>query len=88
MFKDILWEEMLQVTVPVYQKHFTKGDIDYLIAFYSSSTGQKMLRELPAIMGESMEAMTPIIQRYEETVQHRVDEEFAQAMKDSETKET
>jgi hypothetical protein len=46
-----------------------------------------MLRELPAIMGESMEAMTPIIQRYEETVQHRVDEEFAQAMKDSEKKE-
>jgi len=84
MFRDMPFDDMMQAMVPVYQKHFTKGDVDALIAFYSSPTGQKMLRELPAIMGEAMESMTPMIEKYMETVRHRVEEQFAQALKQSE----
>ena len=72
--------------VPIYQKHLTKGDIDALVAFYSSPTGQKMLRELPAIMAETMQAMMPSIEKYMETVRQRIDEQFAQALKQSEKK--
>lgn len=86
MFKNMPLEEMMQATEPVYQRHFTKGDIDSLVAFYTSPTGAKLLRELPSIMGEAMEAMTPIMERYVDTIQHRVDDEFAQALKDSEKK--
>ena len=50
MYKNMPFDDMLEAMVPVYQEHFTKGDIDTLIAFYSTPTGQKMLRELPAIM--------------------------------------
>jgi hypothetical protein len=83
MVKDIPWDEMIQAMVPVYQKHLTKGDIDALVAFYSSPTGQKMLREMPAIVGESMEAAMPIMQKHMETMKQRVDEETAKALKDS-----
>jgi len=86
MFKDMPWDEMMQAMIPAYQRHFTKGDIDTLIAFYSSPAGQKLLHELPAILSESMQAMTPILERYTETVKQKVNDEFAQALKQSNNK--
>ena len=86
MFRDMPLDDMMQAMVPVYQKHFTKGDVDALVAFYASPTGQKMLREMPAIMGEAMEAMTPTMEKYMETIRHRVDQQFAQALKQSDKK--
>jgi hypothetical protein len=86
MFKDMPWDEMIQSMVPVYQKHFTKGDVDALVAFYSSPTGAKMLREMPAIMGEAMQSMMPIMQKYMATVKERIDQETAAALKESEKK--
>jgi len=86
MFKNMPWDDMMQAMMPAYQKHFTKGDIQALMTFYSSPTGQKMLRELPAIMGESMQAMTPIIEKYMESVKQQVNDEFAQALKQSRQK--
>ena len=47
MVKDMPYDAMMQATIPVYQKHLTKADIDSLIAFYASPTGQKVLREMP-----------------------------------------
>jgi hypothetical protein len=68
-------DEMTQAMVPVYQKHFTKGDIDSLIAFYTSPTGQKVLQEMPEITGETMQAMTPIMAKYLEQSRQRVRQE-------------
>jgi hypothetical protein len=65
-------DEITQAMIPVYQKHFTKGDIDHLIEFYSSPTGQKVLEEMPAITGESMTAMMPIMTKYMEDSKQRV----------------
>jgi len=75
MFENMPWDEMMQAMAPVYEKHFTKGDIDSLIAFYSSPTGEKMLREMPSIMTEAMQNMTPIMTKYMETVQQRLQKE-------------
>jgi hypothetical protein len=79
--KAFPWDEMLQAIVPVYQKHFTKGDLTALIAFYSSPTGQKFLRETPAIAAESMQSMMPILQKYMATMNGHVQEEIAQMKK-------
>jgi len=86
MFKDMPLDEMMQAMVPVYQKHFTKGDVDALVGFYGSPTGQKMLHEMPAIMGEAMQSMMPIMQKYMATVKERIDQETAAEMKESEKK--
>ena len=55
-------DEMMNDMIPVYQRHFNKSDIDGLIAFYSSPTGQKFLREMPTVTAESMQACYPRIQ--------------------------
>ncbi|MGA6986193.1 MAG: DUF2059 domain-containing protein [Terriglobales bacterium] len=72
MFANMPWDEMMQATVPIYQKHFTKGDIDNLIVFYSTPTGEKILREMPSIATEAMRSMMPIVSKYVETVQKRL----------------
>ena len=86
MLKSMPLDEMMQAMVPVYQKHFTKGDVDALITFYSSPTGQKMLREMPAIMAEAMQSSMPIMHKYMETLRQKVEDEVAEALKQSEKK--
>jgi len=72
MMKDMPWDEMMQAMIPAYQKHFTKGDVDTVSAFYASPTGQKMLREMPAITAESMSGMMPIMQKYMDQIKNRI----------------
>jgi hypothetical protein len=80
--KNFPVEEMLQAMIPVYEKHWTKGDVDAMIAFYSTSTGQKVLRELPATVAEAMQAMQPIMQKRMSGMMERVQQEVAQTIKE------
>jgi hypothetical protein len=84
MLKDMPWDEMLEAMVPAYQKHFTRGDMDALTAFYSSPTGQKVMREMPGLMADSMETMMPIMNKYVEKVEHHMQDEVLAALKESE----
>jgi hypothetical protein len=86
MLKDMPFDEMMQASIPVYQKHFTKGDLGALTVFYSSPTGQKVLHEMPAIMADSMNAMMPIMQRQMEKVTQRVQDEMEAMLKESQKK--
>jgi len=52
IFKALPVDEMVDAIVPIYQKHLTKADLAAVTAFYSSPAGQKILKELPAIMSE------------------------------------
>jgi len=83
MWKEMPFDEMLEAMVPAYEKHFTKGDMDAVIAFYAAPTGQKMLREMPAIMGEAMEAMMPIMRKSIDRMTERAQQQLAEMMKDS-----
>ncbi len=76
------FDEMMEAMIPTYQKHFTKSDIDALISFYSSPTGQKVLREMPAIMADSMQSAMPIIQKQVEKMQENIQEQVAELMKE------
>lgn len=58
-------EELIDAIVPIYQRHFTHADVVTVIEFYSSPTGQKYLKELPAMLSESMQSMQPIIKKHE-----------------------
>jgi len=60
--KDFPLDEMLNDMIPIYQKHFTKTEIDSLTAFYSSPTGQRFLHEMPAVTAETMQSVFPKIQ--------------------------
>jgi hypothetical protein len=52
--KKLINEEMVQI----YDNHFTHQEIKDLIAFYESSTGQKMLKVAPEISKDLMNAMS------------------------------
>jgi hypothetical protein len=84
MLKNFPVDEYLQVVTPVYQKHLTKGDLDALVAFYTSPTGQKFVKELPVIQAEALQASSGIFQRMMSKAMDRVQEEVAQAQKASE----
>jgi uncharacterized protein len=47
---------MIDLVVPIYDKHLTHEDIKGLIAFYESPVGRKMTSVLPVIAQESMQA--------------------------------
>ena len=88
---DIPIDELLQATVPIYQRHLTKSDIEEMIRFYSGPVGQKLLREQPQMMQESMQAsmaiqqkrMDQIMTKLKENIQkmNEADEEQVQAPK-------
>jgi hypothetical protein len=86
MLRGMPWDEMIQAEMPAFQKHLTKGDIDSIIAFYSSPTGQKLLNKMPEIMAEAMESAMPVIQRYIEGMQDRVQRETAELLKEPQRK--
>ena len=62
LIKNFPLDEMLSDMIPVYQRHFTKSEIDALTVFYSSPAGQKFLHEMPAVTAETMRAIYPRIQ--------------------------
>ena len=56
IFNDMPVDEMIEVMIPIYQKHLTKSDLDSISAFYVTPVGQKLLREQPAMTQEAMKA--------------------------------
>ena len=73
---------MFDVTVSVYQKHWTKGDVDTLVAFYSTPTGKKVLAEMPQTMAESMQAMRPVMLKHIDSMKQNVDQQLAELKKE------
>lgn len=88
MLKDLPIDELLDAMVPVYEKHLTKGDVDALIAFYSGPTGQKILKEMPAMTSEAMQAASGVTQKMMTKMMERVQTEIAQMQKEQEGSST
>lgn len=54
---------MLDDMIPIYQRHLTKADVAAMEAFYETPTGQKLLREQPAMTAEAMKAVQPRMEK-------------------------
>lgn len=63
IIKTFSVDELMDAIVPVYQRHLTHADVQSIIAFYNSESGQKLLKETPAMMTESMQAVDPILRK-------------------------
>jgi uncharacterized protein len=74
LMKNFPLDEMLSDMIPVYQRHFTKSEIDALTVFYSSPAGQKFLHEMPAVTVETMRAIYPRIQAEVEATLKRAEQ--------------
>jgi len=48
--------ELMDMIVPIYDRHFSEEDVDGMLAFYRSPIGQRVTKALPEITAESQEA--------------------------------
>ncbi|HEV8183227.1 MAG TPA: DUF2059 domain-containing protein [Candidatus Angelobacter sp.] len=83
MLKNMPWGEMFKAMMPVYQKHFTKGDLDAMIAFYSTPTGQKVLRETPGLTIDTTAAIMPVVNQYLGKINARMQGELEAVLKEA-----
>jgi len=73
LFKDMPIDALLDDMIPVYQKHLTKTDVDAMLGFYSTPTGQKILGEMPAIAAEGMQAVQPRLRKIVDETTEKVE---------------
>lgn len=81
MMKQMPLDEMIDAMIPAYQKHFTKGDMDALVAFYTTPAGQKILKELPAVTADAMQEMMPIMRKTMDSMTAHIQDQVAQMLK-------
>jgi hypothetical protein len=73
IFKNFSPDEFVEAIVPIYQRHLTKSDLDAILAFYASPAGQKLQKETPAIMSESMEAGGEIARKKMSAINQKIE---------------
>ena len=81
-FSDFPTDEVFNAVIPVYQRHFTKQDLDGLIAFYSTPLGQKVIQEMPALLSESMQAGGEVGRRRMSITMKHIDEQIEEMRKE------
>jgi hypothetical protein len=74
MTKELDSKSMIDLIVPIYEKHLTHEDVKGLIAFYSSPLGRKMTNVLPVIAQESMQAGQQWGMQVAQRVQQRLEQ--------------
>jgi len=82
IMNEISVADIINDIVPVYQNHLSKTDVDEMIKFYSTPTGQKILREMPAMTAEGMQAMKPRLNKQMDQISREID----QMVKDEQAK--
>jgi uncharacterized protein len=71
---DVPVDELINAVIPIYQRHLSKTDLEELIRFYGSPVGQKLLREQPQILQESMLAGAAVQQKRMDEIKIKVTE--------------
>lgn len=51
--KEIKADEITEMIINVYDKHFTEKEIDDILAFYNTQTGKKFVEKLPIILQDA-----------------------------------
>lgn len=52
---QLSWSAMEPMYVDIYGKSFTQKEVDDMIAFYQSPSGQSMVAKMPAVMAQAMQ---------------------------------
>jgi hypothetical protein len=47
-------DDLVEMVIPIYEKHLTEEDVDGLIAFFSSPVGRRFVEKQPLILADSM----------------------------------
>jgi hypothetical protein len=86
LFKEYSPDEMIEAIVPIYQKHFSKSDLNAILAFYASPPGQKVLKETPGIMAESMQIGGDMGRRKMGAINQKIDAQISDMVREAQSK--
>jgi len=73
------------VIIPIYQRHLTHSEIRSILDFYGSPVGHKLLQNTPVMMGESMQAVQPILEKHLPDLEAQAEAAAAQASTQGQT---
>ena len=73
MKKALDWSKLEPMYIRVYQKSFSQQEVDGMIAFYKTPTGQALLDKMPLVMqntiAEVQQMMQPMMQHLQQKQQ-------------------
>lgn len=64
MRSEITWAKMEPMVVQIYRENFEQSEVDDMIAFYRSPSGQSFVAKMPVVMQRSMEASQQQLQAF------------------------
>jgi hypothetical protein len=76
-------DEMLDDMAAIYQRHFTRDDVNAYIAFYSTPAGQHLLQITPVIMKEYMPVVMQRVQERSKDLTTELSKEITDVLKSS-----
>jgi len=79
--KDYDFEAIVDEMIPAYQRHLSKADVAAMLIFYNTSTGRKVIKEMPSIMSEATQAARPRMERALSQIADRADKLLTDAQK-------
>ena len=77
LLKAIPTDELMDAMIPVYQNYFTHSDIKAINEFYATSTGQKLLKNMNAMMIEAMQAAQSVMKKHMPEIQAQIEKAAA-----------
>lgn len=54
MKAEMNWAKMKSPMIEIYMKHYTEKELKDMVEFYSTDTGQSVIRKMPEVMKDSM----------------------------------
>ncbi|WP_428243445.1 DUF2059 domain-containing protein [Gynuella sp.] len=72
MKADFSWEKMQPGMIDLYSRQFSEQEIDDMLAFYKTETGQAVLKKMPQLMQASMQLSQTLMQSAMPKMQARV----------------
>ncbi len=83
--EELAWEKLEPLYIRVYQQSFSQDEVNGLVAFYKTPTGQALINKMPVVMqntfNELQQRMTPMMQRIQRMQQDVVAEIQAEKAK-------
>jgi hypothetical protein len=78
MREQMTWEKVEPMYLRIYKKTFSESEVQAMVGFYKSPTGQAVITKLPVVMqesmNESMQMLKPVIQRVQQMQQEMLAE--------------
>lgn len=78
MSAEMSWEKLEPLYLIIYQRSFTQEEVDGMLAFYKSPAGVALIKKMPLVMKESMDAMQQLMGPLMERIQKATEEAVAE----------